>query len=755
MNGRLPSKDVVLLGGGHSHVAVLKRFGMEPMSGVRVTLVSRRVDTPYSGMLPGLIAGHYTYEEAHIDLQRLARFAGARAIFDEAIGLDLANRQLHFRVRPPVSYDLLSIDIGSTPRTNVPGSLTCAVPVKPIDRFLERWTALRGRLRAGEGLKRVAVVGGGAGGVELLLAVQHGIRAWLGRHGSTKVHVEYLLFTAGDAILSSHNARVRRLFGRILESRGVQVHTGSPVVEVMPRRLRTEDGREHTADEILWVTDASAATWLADSGLTVDEDGFVRVSTTLQSISHPEVFAAGDVASMVDHPRPKSGVFAVRQGRPLARNLRRAIRGQRLIHYRPQRRFLSLISTGDRYAVASRGPLTLHGAWVWRWKDAIDRRFMRLYCELPEMTQPEGPGATSRVAETELQASGADAMRCGGCGAKVGALTLTRALERVGIPAALPDVLVGLDRPDDAAVLLVPPASERTVLVQSVDFFRPMVEDPYVFGEIAASHALGDIYAMGAEAHAALALVTIPPGPEGKIEDTLTHVLAGALRVLHEAGAVLVGGHTSEGSELAAGFAVTGFVDRDRILRKGGLRPGDRLVLTKPIGTGTLFAADMRHGAKGQWIAAAIASMLQSNSNACRCLLSHDATACTDVTGFGLIGHAVEMLRASSVAAEIELGAVPLLEGATDTVRAGLLSSLHPQNLHLAETITAAPALRRDARFALLFDPQTAGGLLAGVPAHRAEACVVALRDGGYARSTLIGTVTTSGPDGTLVTVRA
>jgi selenide, water dikinase len=753
VNGRLPSRDLVLLGGGHSHVAVLRQFGMHPVPGVRVTLVSRHVDTPYSGMLPGLIAGHYTYEEAHIDLQRLARFAGARDIFDEAIGLDLANRQLHFRARPPVSYDLLSIDIGSTPRTNVPGALTHAVPVKPIDRFLERWNGLRERLASGEGPKRIAVVGGGAGGVELVLAIQYALGSCLESRESRGVRFEYLIFTAGDAILPTHNPRVRRVFARILDTRGVRVHTGSPVVEVMPGRVRMADGREHAADEILWVTDASAAAWLAGSGLAVDEGGFVRVSTALQSISHPEVFAAGDVASMVDHPRPKSGVFAVRQGRPLALNLRRTLLGQRLSRYRPQRRFLSLISTGDRYAVASRGHLALRGAWVWRWKDAIDRRFMRRYSELPDMAQRETAGEVPEAAAIDAQGA-ADAMRCGGCGAKVGAVTLARALQRVGVSAGRPDVLVGLDAPDDAAVLAVPPASECKALIQSIDFFRPMVEDPYVFGEIAANHALGDVYAMGGEPHAALALVTIPPGPEDKIEETLTHILAGALRILREAGAVLVGGHTGEGSELGAGFAVTGLVDRDRILRKSGLRPGDRLVLTKAIGTGALFAADMRHRAKGRWIAEATASMLQSNRDAAGCLIAHGAAACTDVTGFGLVGHVVEMLRASNVDAEIDLGAVPLLEGAADVVRAGLLSSLQPQNQRLAEIVTATPALRDDPRFALLFDPQTAGGLLAGVPAHRAEACVAALRERGYARSALVGTVTPRGPVDTRLTLK-
>lgn len=358
---------------------------MQPMPGVSLTLISRAVDTPYSGMVPGLIAGHYTRDESYIDLQPLARFARADAVFDEAIGLDLKSRQVRLRERPPISYDVLSIDIGSTPNLDVPGAADHAVAVKPIDRLLERWSALTDRVTIGDSPKRIAIVGGGAGGVELLLAVQYSLHTLLARAGARGARLEYHLFTDREQILPTHNASVRRRFERVLAERHVHVHRGSPVVEVTASTIRTADGRSQEIDETLWTTQAAAAPWLGESGLAVDRDGFVQVSRTLQSISHPGVFAAGDIASMVHDPRPKSGVFAVRQGPPLAGNLRRALRGEPLEAYRPQRQFLSLISTGDRYAIASRGPFAFEGAWVWRWKDRIDRRFMRTYNTLPEV----------------------------------------------------------------------------------------------------------------------------------------------------------------------------------------------------------------------------------------------------------------------------------------------------------------------------------------------------------------------------------
>jgi selenide, water dikinase len=739
-NGQTPVvKDLVLVGGGHSHIAVLKRFGMRPMPGVRLTMICREMHTPYSGMLPGLIAGHYGYDEAHIDLGPLCRFAGARLYHDEAIGLDLIGQAIECRGRPPVRYDIVSLNIGSTPRTSdIPGATGSVVPVKPINQFITHWQSMAERILARNDGVRIGVVGTGAGGVEMLLSVQYRLRQILRERGRTDDHIAYSLFGDTGAVLPDHNARARKVFERELRERRVQVLAGDAVTEVSPGRLMTSRGVEYALDEILWVTAAGAAPWLAASALRVDAQGFIAVNDALQSLSHPTVFAAGDIASVENHPRPKSGVFAVRQGRPLADNLRRALQGRALQPFRPQRRFLSLITTGDKYAVASRGNWAMEGRTMWRWKDWIDRRFMRKYNVLPEMAQAQQPVVASGVADTAaIKEISAIAMRCGGCGAKVGSSVLDRALSQLQ-PVRRPDILIGLDAPDDAAVAAVPPGK---VMVHTVDYFRAFIDDPYVFGQIAANHSLGDIFAMGGEPQSALAIATVPFGLEAKVEDQLSQLMSGALQVLNEADTALVGGHTSEGAELAMGFAVNGLADRERLLRKGGMQPGDRLILTKPIGTGTLFAADMRMKAKGRWIDAALTSMVQSNYAAARCLHNHGATACTDVTGFGLLGHLVEMTKPSGVDVELLLSAIPLLDGALDTVRLGILSSLQPQNVRLRRAIRDIAAFAQDERLPLIFDPQTAGGLLASIPADRTDACLAELKRLGYGNAATIGTV--------------
>ncbi len=745
-------RDIVLVGGGHSHVAVLRRFGMDPLPGVRLTLICTDVHTPYSGMLPGYVAGHYGYDDAHIDLGRLTAFAGARLYRDEVVGIDRAAGKVLCRHRPAVPYDVLSINIGSTPQmAQVPGAAAHAVPVKPIHQFNQRWLALLARVRGATGGVTIAVVGGGAGGVELTLAMQYRLRSEMRALGRDPDGLVFHLLTRDADILPTHNPGVRRRFERILTQRGVVVHRNAQVQQVSADGLVTADGQSLHADETIWVTEAGAADWLRGTGLTLDAGGFIQVNACLQSLNDPRIFAAGDIAAMVGRPLEKAGVFAVRQGRPLAGNLRRSVLGQALRPYRPQRHWLALISTGDRHAVASRGPLGFEGDWVWRWKDWMDRRFMTRFSEFPEMDPSRAMAASpsqlsSRLPLTQdesLQAISAIAMRCGGCGAKVGATVLSRALAGL-VPVERDDVIVGLHAPDDAAVVRVPPGQ---AMVHTVDFFRAFIDDPYLFGKVAANHALGDIFAMGAQAQSATAIATVPPGLEAKVEDLLFQMMTGAVEVLNEAGCALVGGHTGEGRELALGFAVNGLIDEhmDGLMRKGGMRAGDLLLLTKPIGSGTLFAPHARLAAKGRWIDAALQSMVVSNRRGAQVLREHGVTACTDLTGFGLLGHLVEMTRASAVDAQIQLSALPLLDGAQETAAAGILSSLQPANVRLRRALRDQESFVQHPRYPLLFDPQTAGGLLASVPADRADTCVAALRAVGYPHTVIIGRILPAG----------
>ncbi len=550
--------DIVLLGGGHAHVHVLKAFAMRPEPGVRLTLVTRDLETPVFRNAPGRrLPGSIPKPKAHIDLVRLSAVTGTRLIHAEAIGLDRARKRVLLAGRPPIAYDLLSIDVGITPAlAHIAGAAEHGIAVKPIGSFLGKFAALRERCRAPDGPRRIAVIGGGAGGVELILSVRTHLLADAARAG------------LGDALLragqrrrnpaDAQSAGARQLPARARRS-GIALHERRKARAVTPSAIELDDGQAIAADAVLVTTGAAAPPWFRETGLALDKDGFLAVGPTLQTLNDPDVFGAGDCVTLVETPREKAGVFAVRAGPPLAGNLRRRARGEAPKPWRPQKRHLALISTGERYAIASRGPFKVEGAWVWRWKDWIDRRWMRMYQDTdamrarmrrPRRTQPFWRRCAAAAARPRSGRS-----RC------------RDALSRLPPPIA-GGVMVGLDAPDDAAVL-APPKSGY--LVQTVDFFRAFIDDPFVFGEIAANHALNDVFAMGGTPRHALATAVVPIGPAPKVEEALFQLLSGARACLDREGVALVGGHSSEGMELV------GRLFRDRRGRGGWRRAQGRI----------------------------------------------------------------------------------------------------------------------------------------------------------------------------------
>ncbi len=708
------ARELVLLGGGHSHVIFLRMLGMRPIPGLKVTLVSPEVTTPYSGMLPGLIAGHYEEQDVFIELGPLCRFAGADFVQSTVTGLDPEQQEVTIQGRPDVHYDLLSIDIGSTPD---PGELVddSILPVKPISSFLSRWHTFIDRLEAGE-INRIGFVGAGAGGVELCLAVNHRLK--LG-HGTRLPGFD--LITRQPSVMTEFPAGVREQFRRVMSTSNIQVHEQFDVADCTNGALQSSAGETLQLDQVFWITQAGAQSWPAEAGLQTDEAGFIEVDDTLRSVSHPNIFAVGDCAAMVNHPRPKAGVFAVRQGKPLYRNIRASVLGKRLSSYRPQKAFLSLVSMGDQNAIAARvgarHGYSVEGAWVWRWKDWIDRRFMQQFSFLPDMQEKP---ANELIAEFD------DQMHCGGCGAKVGADILSEVLDKL-MPGGAPV--------EDAAEIVVPRGMR---LLQTVDHLRAFIADPYLQARIAVIHALSDIYACGGKGLSVMAMLTLPFAKPDVTRSMLTQLLRGVLDQLKEEGVELIGGHTSEGPETAVGFSVNGVVKRGANWTKQGARPGDVLVLTKPLGSGVLLAADMQFKAKGRWIKAAIDNMLISNRMAVDVLTTSGVSACTDVTGFGLAGHCREMLT-KTAGIELNAAKLPLLEGTLECLGGNVRSTLHESNKSATGLITTSLSAET------VFDPQTSGGLLAALPATAVDSALAALKEAGYPDAAVIGTVNDSG----------
>lgn len=717
-----PIRDLVLLGGGHSHALVLRMWAMDPLPGTRVTLINPDPVAPYTGMLPGLIAGHYRRDELMIDLVRLARFTGARLILDRATGIDREARLIQLSGQPPLPYDLASIDIGITSDLpGLPGATDHSVAAKPLGAYSAAWEAFVARRLA---YPRVTILGAGLGGVELALATAHRLQA----QGS---RAQVTLIDRGDSPLPALSAAARRTVLQQLASLGVTLRLGADVTKVGADSVTLATGEAIGSDFTLTATGARPQPWLADTGLALDQ-GFLTTDATLRS-SDPRIFASGDCATITGDPRPKAGVFAVRAAPVLLHNLRATLAGQPLRTFRPQSDYLKLISLGGKSATAEKWRLAFTGPRLWRLKDRIDRAFMDRFTDYPAMPTPDLPSPA-----TEGLAAFVDQRPlCGGCGAKLGPGVLATALATLPAPQRA-EVRSGPG--DDAAILSIPDG----VQVLTTDHLRAFTHDPRLMARIAALHALGDIWAMGAAPQVALAQVTLPRlGPDLQAR-MLAEIMQTAAATFRAAGADIVGGHSTEGAELTLGFTVTGTAARP--IAKGGARPGDVLILTKPIGSGTILAAEMAMARLpslmlGEVWADCIAQMTRAQGSAAA-ILAAETHAMTDVTGFGLAGHLLEMLDASATAATIRLDDIPLMRGALDLAKAGHRSSLHPANLAAISWRMTAP---QDPRCLLLADPQTAGGLLAAVPADKATGLLAQLQAAGH-DAAIIGTVTTGAP---------
>ena len=372
------TKKLVLVGGGHSHAIALREWGLNPLPNIDLTLISDVEQTPYSGMLPGHVAGIYSYKETHIDLVRLAQFAGAKFIGDRAIRIDTENNRVVCESQQ-VEYDYLSLDIGSTPQTiDVAGAKEHVIPAKPVPVFLNAWYKLKQTAANLDQPLAIAIVGGGAGGVELALNMQACLQEILpDRHG-----LEIHLIHRGEQLLSGHNDWVSNRLTTIIRQRGIELHLQQEVIKVSADYLVCQSGLKIKSDRVFWVTQAAAPNWIEKSQLKTDKKGFILVDNTLRSLSHSNIFATGDIGTMTDYQRPKAGVFAVRQGQPLFNNWQNILMGEQLEEYQPQDKYLALIGTGDKKAIASWSSIGWRSFLFWKLKDYIDRKFMNQFSKL-------------------------------------------------------------------------------------------------------------------------------------------------------------------------------------------------------------------------------------------------------------------------------------------------------------------------------------------------------------------------------------
>lgn len=716
------TKNVVLIGGGHAHALVMRSWAMNPTAGARVTVINPEPTAPYTGMLPGFVAGHYTRAELDIDLVKLGRFADVRLVLGRATSIDREARTVTVEGRPPIPYDICSINVGITSELrNLPGFMEHAVPAKPLGMFANRWTSFVEERASESTSPRVTVIGGGVGGCELAMAMSYRLREEGHQPQVTVIDRSTILEEVGELAHKELRAAMAGL--------GVEVREHTDVEAVAADHLQLSSGNsteQLRTDFVVGAAGAQPMPWVSELGLATT-DGFIDVRETLQTTTDPNIFAVGDCANLTFDPRPKAGVYAVREAPYLLDNIQALLQGKKLKDFDPQSDYLKLVSLGKRSAGADKFSRFTKGPGMWRLKDRIDRKFMDKVNDLPSMAPPKVP---KNAVDGLARHIDSQPPLCGGCGAKVGLDVLAGPLG--ALPPSGRDDVTRLPG-DDAAVLSFGGVKQ----VVTTDHVRAFTPDPYRMARIATLHALGDIWAMGAAPQAVLATVTLPQLGRGLQEEWLAEIMAGTTRSLAGSGAEVVGGHTSMGSELSIGYSITGLVEDDPI-SLAGARSGQRLILTRPIGSGVLFAAEMQGKARGQDIETLLDALEVPQGEAAAILKRFGATAMTDVTGFGLAGHLHGMLIQSNAGASLDIGAIPVFAGALQMSNIGVRSHLFESNA------AAVPVIKDgfDSRFRLLHDPQTAGGLLAAVPEDRADDIIVALHGAGFNDSAIIGDIT-------------
>lgn len=765
MDRTLGAKNVVLLGIGHTHAHLIKQWAMEPIRNINLIGVTDHGIATYSGMLPGVLAGDYSPDQMEIDLVQLLSAARVPWIQDALIHVDRKAKRLTFDSGRRLRYDLLSVGVGSRP-ADLPNSARQDgqpslpfVSIKPMQTFLQRLEdgilAAARRVTGqsdpsvGQGGQhelprpiQIDVVGGGLGSVEVILCLRH----FLARCGWQPDQYRLRLLSGSAEPPVGCLASTRRRIMRHLSDLSVTLVPKTKLVAVDGDRLQCSDGVYLPSDLVVYLGAGSAAPATRLLDLPRDDRGCLFTNACLQSIGDASVWAGGDCGTIQDQPLPKAGVFAVRQGPIMWENLKRWDMGAPLQPYRPQSDFLKLINLGGKRAIGEWHGISFEGHWVWRWKDHIDSKFMNMYQSLPsklarQMGQHTSEKQSIHSHQLPSTAETKPKMRCLGCGSKIASDSLRRVLQTLSDEQAdLPFAVVDSKKMADD-VTMIPWGRTREVgdqpssggLAISVDAFPTPLTDPWLSGRLAVIHALSDLWASGVRPQTVLATVEVPFGARLAQEELLQQVMGGIVAELARHQVTLSGGHTLEGPRLAIALTVVGQTKTGEIpAPKQGLQRGDRLILTKGLGTGVALAALHQGLCPAAVYERVLASMLADNAIGLKLVESFSVHAMTDVTGFGLLGHLREMTTSPSLEIRLSIAALRnhVFAGVADLVQQGIRSTMHANNLSFLtgvsrESSANSQELSADDELAtLLLDPQTSGGLLVAVPAEEAVNCL-------------------------------
>ncbi len=711
--GKLAYKHLVLAGGGHTHSLLLRRWAKNPNKRPRglITLINRSSHTLYSGMIPGVIAGIYQKEEAQINLRYWADKASVAIVIAEIEGLDLKNNHVILKNRAPIFYDNLSLDVGSETvknnQYNYIGNEDQVITIKPFSKTLKWLEQEDDRLKLFS--TEITVVGSGLAAIEIVFALR---RRWPGRHIN----------------LRANNLDSKFSIKRLLLKQSIKI-----IKEDYPIK-----------GPVILCTGNQSPEWLRNSGLPVNSSGRIFTNKKLQVEENSNIFAVGDCGTIRNFYRPPSGTWAVKAASPLARNLERINTKIKIINWQPQQFSLQLLGINIEFkkniGIAFWGPIIFGPLpLIWKLKQFLDKSFMHKF------------NSDLKMFKSEI--NNVQNMECRGCAAKLAAQPLRKALEKSRLSNLN-------NEPEDSSIISSENVEEN--IIQSVDGFPALLSDPWLNARLTALHASSDLWACGGLVNSAQSVITLPSVSPDLQQELLSQCILGLQSALLPQGAKLVGGHTLESrsplmNPITMGIQITLCVNgilssKKNFWRKNGIKANDVLLLSRGLGSGVIFAAAMQGDSRSEDFDEILTTLSKSQHglvNQIQNILNDNDNfgsihACTDITGFGLLGHLSEMVYATNllriknskvpIYLDLEASSIPSLKGALNLIEKGYRSSLARENrkfLNLLESenenlmikLSSADLNHRDYRkiLELIIDPQTCGPLAVSCSLQFAE----------------------------------
>ncbi len=674
------NEDLILIGGGHSNLRVIKDLIKNPIPKLRVTLISNVLDTPYSGMLPGYVEGLYQWRDANIDLYKLSSFGNFRFIHDEVKNISGNEKKVFFTNRPSLEFDYLSINIGiQSDFSSIIGAKKHSIPMKPISKINYKFLENQSKIY------NIAVIGAGAAGVEISLALKKRLRE----------NVNIYLFSGKRHVFSEHNKSISTKIKQILLQSNIKIIENDPVNILRKRFLLTSKNLKFIFDKAILATNGVAPNWIKKTDIKLCKNGFVLTNNKFQT-NYNYIFASGDIINFSNYNLPKAGVYAVKSGLILSLNIRNLILKKKLKTFKPQKYCLSLIGLANNTALGHKYGLSITNYINFKIKQFIDKNFIKNYTIK----------FLKKMLNVDINKNNLNEMLCRGCAAKVSIDVIKKS-----IPSNIS--LSSLD------ASLIPTSKN---FYQSVDMINSIITDPYKLGMISANHSLSDIYASGSQPISAQMILQLPLGKNKINKRDFEQIYSGAKYILDKNSCELSGGHTMIGEDYhpVIGFSLIG--KSKQLKFKKSFKDGDLLILTGKIGTGLIFAGINLDKIDSFYQIPVLNQMICGNLKIGRVLKEIRPICSTDITGFGLSNHLINLVNRFEglKGLSINVKNIQVFDGVKECIKEKVKSSLFNQNYNYAKNFLYYQNEKNSIN-EILFDPQTVGGIAFIIPIEKKE----------------------------------